>query len=206
MTCSRCSASSLRRWLLPEPWRLFVAAPLPSAAGAAIFGALEPLRSDFPDVRWLTPEKLHLTLVFLGQTDAQRVAIIAAGLDEVARRHRVYEAASGAAGGRIDERPTVRRGGVAWLTLGAGGAETSNMALDVDAQLAAATYGEQRRPRPHLTVARKVDRRALDALSDVAARLDVRWAVERIVLFRSHTGPGGSRYEELAASELEPAV
>lgn len=188
--------------LLPDFWRLFVAATLPEPAPEAVWTALAPLRGAHPSVRWMRPEQLHLTLVFLGQTDASRVRDIVAALQRVAAGHARYGAATGDAGGRVDERPNARRGGVAWLRLATGGPETAALALDVDGELGSRTYDERRSPRPHLTVARNVDAPVLEALRKLAPSLRLAWSVEEVVLFRSHTGPGGSRYERLATFEL----
>lgn len=150
----------------------------------------------------MAPELLHLTLVFLGATDADHVPDITRALAGVARRHAPYEALTGIAGGRVNDRPQARRGGVAWLGLGRGAPETAALALDVDAALGGATYDERRAPQPHLTVARNVDAAALAALRELSGGLHVAWQSERIVLFRSHTGPRGSRYEELSSLPL----
>jgi 2'-5' RNA ligase len=65
------------------------------------------------------------------------------------------------------------------------------------------SYGERLQPRPHLTVARRVDESTIAALSDWAlTRPRFAWHVDRLVLLRSHMGPAGSRYEELASNLL----
>jgi 2'-5' RNA ligase len=150
----------------------------------------------------MAADLLHLTLVFLGPTDARRVPEITSRLAEVATRHQTFEVHTGAAGGHVDDRPGARRGGVAWLTLAGGGRETIDLSLDIDAALESRTYDARRRQRPHLTVARNVDQAALQALSELAPRLALHWQQTRIVLFRSHTGPSGSRYEELTSHNL----
>jgi len=127
---------------------------------------------------------------------------MAAALAAVATGRGAYGASTGEAGGRIDDRPGARRGGVAWLRLGAGFAETAALSLAVDDALGSATYDDRHRPRPHLTVARKVDQAVLDSLSAVAPELHLSWTVDRIVLFRSHTGTGGASYEELNSFDL----
>ena len=193
---------SARRNLLPDAWRLFVAAPLTEDATTAVTSALEPLRAQFPTVRWMPADMLHLTLVFLGETEAASVPAIERALREVAVDHEPYDAATGEAGGRVDDRPGARRGGVAWLKLSGGAAETAALSLDADGALGSGTYDDRRRPRPHLTVARIVTSDALTALRPIAAGNTVRWRVDRMVLFRSHTGPRGSRYEELATLPL----
>ena len=145
---------------------------------------------------------LHLTLVFLGQTRATLVPAMERQLADVAERHSPYAVKTGEAEGRVDDRPTARRGGVAWLKLETGVAETTALSLDADRALVSATYDDRRRPRPHLTVARNVTPDALAALRPVAAAKQFECCVDRIVLFRSHTGPRGSRYEELATLPL----
>ena len=150
----------------------------------------------------MATDLLHLTLVFLGQTDASRVPEITSRLAQVATRHQAFDVRTGAAGGHVDDRPGARRGGVAWLTLAGGARETIDLSLDIDAALESRTYDAHRRPRPHLTVARNVDQPALQALSELAPHLALHWQATRIVLFRSQTGPSGSRYEELASHIL----
>lgn len=146
-----------------------------------------------------------MTLVFLGETDAALVPAIGEALGGVAGRHGAYEVHPADAGGHARDRHGRQRGGVAWLTLGAGTRETQALALDVDATLGSNTYDERRRPRPHLTVARNVDEDSLDALRQAARDIDVSWMATRLVLFRSHTGKTGSQYEELVSHDLAVA-
>ena len=165
---------------------------------ARAFDALAPVRERHPLVAWLPPNKLHLTLVFLGQTDATRVTGLADSLARVAARHRPFAVTTGHAGGRVGGR----RGGVAWLRLAEGGHQTAQLSLDVDEAVGSHAYDAEHAPHPHLTVARKVTNSALADLRVAAPRTSQSWAVDRIVLFRSHTGPGGSRYQELTSAPL----
>ena len=64
--------------------RIFVAAPLPSAAVDAVVGLVESVRAQalpqgMRDVRWVRLDGLHLTLRFLGPTPEERLAPTAAG-------------------------------------------------------------------------------------------------------------------------------
>lgn len=179
-----------------------MAAPLPEQAASQAWQALAALRDRHRMVRWLPPEKLHLTLVFLGSTDSSRAAALASAIRSVAIGREPFEVRTGPAGGRI----TDRRGGVAWLRLDRGADRVTQLALALDAALGSATYGERRRPRPHLTVARGIDDNALDDLRSVAAGVELSWTVDRLVLFRSHTDPTGSRYEELEHWPLTPGA
>jgi 2'-5' RNA ligase len=174
---------------------------VPDEAGQAVQDALAPLRTRFPEVRWMARDLLHLTLVFLGDTDAARVPELTAVMGDVAARYAPYEVDTANSNGHADDRRH-RRSGVAWLTLGRGRHETQTLALDVDAATGANTYDGRRPPHPHLTVARSVSPDALAALRDLAPSIDVSWRADRMVLFRSHTGPRGSRYEEVKVAPL----
>jgi RNA 2',3'-cyclic 3'-phosphodiesterase len=167
-------------------------------AAARVWETLAEVRTRHPQCKWLSINKLHLTLVFLGQTDAARVPELAAALNGVAAQHEPFEVATGDAGGRLHDR----RGGVAWLRLAEGGHRVAQLALDVDNAIGSHTYDDRHAPRPHLTVARGISEAALNDLREVAARVTLGWTVDRLVLFRSYTDPGGSIYEELASVAL----
>jgi 2'-5' RNA ligase len=175
-----------------------VAAPLPDLAAARVWEALADVRTLHPQVRWLPPNKLHLTLVFLGATAPDRVDAICAALSAVAARHTRFDVATGEAGGRVGGR----RGGVAWLRLARGGHDVAQLALALDDAIGSYTYNERNAPRPHLTVARGATARSLDDLRVAAASVGLTWPVDRIVLFRSYSERPGSRYEEVAGAVL----
>jgi 2'-5' RNA ligase len=173
---------------------------MPQAAADDAFGAMAALRSRHPKARWLPPHKLHLTLVFLGQTNASRVKELTAATAAVAARHEAYRVVTGDGGGRIN----TERGGVCWLRLADGGHETARLALDLDEAFQSATYHPAHPPHPHLTLARGIDKATLDDVRKTAEDLTLRWTADRLVLFRSYTDPGGSIYEELSTHQLVP--
>ena len=168
---------------------------MPTPAAAAAFEALAGLRARHPSARWLPVEKLHLTLVFLGQTDARQVDRVSAATASVAARRHAYQVATGDGGGRVN----TERGGVCWLRLAEGGHQTAQLALDLDAAIGSATYDAAHPPHPHLTLACGIDHAALDDVRATARGLTFEWLADRLVLFRSFTYPHGSVYEELAA-------
>jgi 2'-5' RNA ligase len=138
-----------------------------------------------------------MTLVFLGSTDPAALPQLTAVVEDVARAGRPFAAALADGGGRPDNR----RGGVAWLRLGTGQAEVVVLARAMDLALGTGAYAE-RPPLPHVTVARRVDQSLIDDLRATAQTLDVAWSVDRVALMRSHSGPQGSRYEELVGARL----
>jgi 2'-5' RNA ligase len=150
----------------------------------------------------MKPDVLHFTLVFMGEVESDRVSWLGERLDQVAARQAAFTTRVDGAGGHVDDGPGRRPGGVAWLTLSDGFREVADLAADVDAALGTHTYDDRRRPRPHLTVARAINSPALAALRDIALATDLEWRTSSIVLFRSHLGPGGSRYEPLNTHDL----
>jgi len=149
-------------------------------------------------VKWVPINKLHLTLVFLGQTDSARVSEIAGTVSRVAAQHAPFEVATGDGGGKLDDR----RGGVAWLRLADGGHHIAQLSIALDNAIGSHTFDERHAPRPHLTVARSVSEAALNDLQIVASQVTFGWTVDRLVLLRSRTDPAGSIYEPLASFDL----
>ena len=179
-------------------WRLYVAAPLSELAAARTWEALADVRTRHPLVRWLPPNKLHLTLVFLGPTDPSDVDSVSAACAHVAAHQRPFDVATGQAGGRVGGRG----GGVAWLKLPDGGREVARLSLELDEAIWSHTFDANKPPHPHLTVARGVSKACLWDLQSIADTMRLTWTVDRIALFRSHTDPAGSRYAELASATL----
>src|SRR5438270_4155057 len=56
-------------------WRTFCAVELPDGVKSRVAEHIKRLRAEFPDVRasWEKPEKLHITLKFLGEMELPRV-------------------------------------------------------------------------------------------------------------------------------------
>ena len=175
---------------------MFLAAPLPAHAAGRVWDALEPVRARHQEVRWILPESLHLTLVFLGSTEPASVPQIDYALRNVAAATQACGVTLGAAGGRIGRR----HGGVAWLQVVDRRQLVTHLAQALDERLPSLRHG-QINP-VHLTVARAADEALLKDLRQSGPAAGVGWTVDRIALWRSHTRPRGAFYEELAAATL----
>ena len=185
-----------------ERWRLFVAVPIGEELRGALRDAVEGWRSDeqVAALRWTDPDGWHVTLAFLGETDAAAVPEIAERLAAVAARH---EATTSRTGG-LDAFPTRARARVGWYGVEDADGRIATLAADVSRAL---DLDATQTLRPHLTLARArsdhVDLRSwLGSASAPAGML----VVDRIELMRSHVGEGPVRYETVATIELgEPA-
>jgi 2'-5' RNA ligase len=175
--------------------RLFVALDPPYA----VRDALAALRADVPGARWTPPEKLHLTLVFVGDVAEGRVAALAAALAGVASPP-VPVAVTG-----LGAFPS-RRGARVLTAEGALHPALSTLHLRLTAALAAAGVTLEAKPfRPHFTLARlkEADRQAVRAFlaSPVPA---LAFEAPVFHLYASTLHPDGARYERLRSYPLAP--
>jgi 2'-5' RNA ligase len=169
--------------------RLFVALELPADARAALAAWGDDVA---PQVMRRTPaENLHVTLAFLGTRSSEEAAAVADVLPAVARP--VGELTVGGALWLPRGRP-----GVLTVALRAGPV-LGELHADLVADLTAAIgFEPERRPlRPHVTVARARRGERLRA-GELRPPPELSFTPEALVLYRSHTGAGGARYEALA--------
>jgi RNA 2',3'-cyclic 3'-phosphodiesterase len=168
--------------------RAFFALPLPEALLSAVCALQAELRPLAPALRWTDPEKLHLTLKFLGSVPDTEVAALSGALNELAHRCAPFVAvASG-----LDAFPALRRARVLALRLSE--AESESRALEKFAQdldAVAERSGVRREARPfkaHVTLARArppADVRALVENARWSARPCV---FEHVRLYQSRGG------------------
>lgn len=177
--------------------RLFVAVALPPDVVAHLDAHLVRVRRRFPELRWVPPERWHLTLTFLGDVDPARVGALDERLARAAGRttqHRLHLEQ----GGRFGQR-------VLWTGVGGQRHLLRRLAERTSAAARRAGLDVEDRPyRPHLTVARAV--RPVDLRPAVAQLADYtgpEWPVAAVELVRSTLG-AAPRYECLASHGLLP--
>lgn len=169
--------------------RLFTAVEVGDEVRSAVAGLLDDLRGraarTVPDLRvtWTPPERVHLTLCFIGEVDAATVERIRSRLaPPLPLPPFTFTVDS------VGTFPAVGPPRVFWAGVGEGRAELLALQQAVRARLAAVPLDlEQRAYTPHLTLGRlKIRapgvRRALDGLD--RRRLGV-VAVEAVTLFES---------------------
>ena len=169
--------------------------------------ALQPLRAAAPTLRWVPPDRLHLTVKFLGEQPESVVSPLGQALDRTMARH--AEAPLGLGG--IGAFPNFRRARVVWL----GVEPHPRLELlhhDVEEACTAFGFEPEGRPfRPHLTVARVPDgtgEPVLRALARAAraASFAETVSVESVDLMASELTSAGPRYRLLHTSALRTAA
>jgi 2'-5' RNA ligase len=186
--------------------RLFAAVELSRGARRAAAEHAARLRAELgPGVRvgWEREEKLHLTLKFFGDVEAERAGALSDALARSAAASRPF--ALGLEGAGVF--PTPARPSVLWLGLSDPSGELARLHARLEDECAALNFQRGRRPfRPHVTVARV--RAASDETRRLARRhLELAFApvsfdVSEIVLMSSRLGPGGSVYTPLSRHEI----
>lgn len=177
--------------------RAFLAIPVVRPAldtGTALLGEL---REALPEVRWVRPEGLHLTLHFWPNLHEDNAARVLHAASVPLQRIAPYIAEFGGLGAFPrdgDER-------VLWLGMRGGLAQSVALQNDVEGALDAAGFPrEQRAFHPHVTLGRPRQRLDADARRrwrGFAGAALPPCSVGEVLLYRSHPGAGGSRYEVL---------
>ena len=166
--------------------RLFVALRPPPEAVAHADAALEPVRRQHPDLRWVPAPRWHLTLAFYGEIPDDKAAGTVEMVDRQLRGHGPFDVAFRGAGF------FARR--ALWI-----GVEGDLARLKA---LARSVTFERRPYRPHLTVARLrggVD--AGPAAESLRAYEGPPWTAGTVHLVRSHLGPAPT-YDDVATWSL----
>jgi len=173
--------------------RLFVAAPLTDDARHGLSTLIREAAPGGLPGRIVPPANWHLSLRFLGDVDGPERDRLLAGLH---------------AGG-LGDPFTVRWGGlgafpkpgratVLWVGTDRGAGDLGRLAGEVEDAAVAAGFPPEDRPfRDHLTLSRIRPQRDVASLIESAGLFGLVMPVDRVVLYRSHLGRGGARYEEI---------
>jgi len=187
----------------PSVLRAFVAAEIPEGVLKALARVQAELKARGVRARWTRPANLHLTLKFLGNVPADRVAAAAAALGSVAAGHAPFTlTATG-----IGVFPNPNRPRVIWAGLAGAAGELARLQGGVECALEAIGFAREARPfHGHLTLGRFAagagSGRIAAAVADYAAERFGSFEVAEMVLFRSDLKPEGAVYTALARARL----
>ncbi len=191
-----------------ERWRLFWAIPLPEEIHDHIAHLQEELDQQLPDnaVRWVRPEGIHLTLVFLGNWTKRQIPELAKAVRDALDGTPPFTLEVEAAG----VFPNLRRPRVLWL--GVGGDRDALQRVQNAVARAMVSFGwtpEKRPFSPHLTIGRVrkgVPTDVLPRIGDVMRRLKVdpfgKHQVTEVILYRSVLKCSGAEYTPVARVRL----
>jgi 2'-5' RNA ligase len=177
-------------------WRVFCAIDLPREVKARVAEHASSLRARLPDVRasWEKPEKLHLTLKFLGDVEVARVEELSRASERAVSSVEPFELTVANAG----SFPAHGQPRVLWLGIEDATGRLARLQKSLEDECAAAGFAREPRPfSPHLTVARLRTPHGARGLADAhreSAFEPQTFTVAELIVIRSELGPGGSRY------------
>ncbi|HEU6453243.1 MAG TPA: RNA 2',3'-cyclic phosphodiesterase [Gemmatimonadaceae bacterium] len=183
--------------------RLFVAINLPADVRRAIVDVTAPMRQAAPRLSWVTEERLHLTMEFLGDQPEEAVPPLGAALAREAARHAPVTLALRGLGAF----PNLRAPRIVWLGVAA---DPKLELLQHDLSSACGELGYERDARafrPHITLGRaRTPLRAEAARALATAARAVTWSAtveaRSVDIMESRLLPSGARYGVVAAIPL----
>ena len=186
-----------------ERKRLFVAIDLSDEVRSSISEYVNGLKNVRTEgIRWESIEKIHLTLTFLGDTEAAMIPDIESILFDAASRQEGFKIAFEGAG----VFPNLRKARVLWIGL----KRNQNLdGLHADIENRFESIGvpkEDRRFSPHLTIARIKDARQAKPIIEqhLASEFGpIVSPVNQITLYESKTLRSGSNYSVVGRYQLK---
>lgn len=180
--------------------RTFLALELPDAVRHALRRKIDHLGRAMPEVRWVDPAGLHLTLAFLGELDDERLDAATQAAADVAGAHAPFTLRLGGVG----TFGSARSPRVIWVDVAGERARLLQLQAALADDLEGRGFPREERPfSPHLTLARikkPVSDDALTALARVqrepATRLT--WQIEAISVMKSELARPAARYTALS--------
>lgn len=191
--------------------RVFCAVELPDDVRERAAAHLSRLREAFNassspplKISWERAEKLHLTLKFLGELEAERVAALSRAATRAAESVGTFTVTLAEAGAF----PVSGNPRVLWLGLRD---ETNRLAAlyeRLEEECARENFPREARPfHPHITIARiripNASARHLAALHRATEFEPATFNVNEFVVMQSQLGTGGSRYTPLSRHVLK---
>ena len=174
----------------------FAAIRLDDAVRLSAVRAMDALAASGAAVRLERPEKLHITLAYLGRVDAEKSAEFAAALQASAARCEPFEIVFDVLGGF----PSDRRPRVLWLGSSLEPAGFSRCAALIRAGFEAAGASFDNQAVAHITLARA--KTPLHGMPQIEAPPPCVLAVREVVLFESIPAGPTTRYKERAVARL----
>lgn len=187
--------------------RVFCAVELPGDVREQVGARVADLREKFPNVRasWERPEKLHLTLKFLGEIKPSRVEALSDAAGRAAARVSPFHIKLSGAGAFPPRGPAR----VLWLGVADESGGLSALQRQLEEECFAEGFPREPRPySPHLTVARLRTPAGVRPLAEHHRESSFEsepFAVSDLVVIRSELGPAGSRHTPLSRHPLGTA-
>lgn len=183
--------------------RTFVAVLIAENLKESISRVQERIKKFAPDVKWVSPENLHVTLKFLGGVSVDRIEQVCSTVEEAAGSVQPFELSLS----RLGAFPSPRNARVVWVGIEDGRDELISLARRLDDGLARQGFERESRPfAAHVTVGRtRQGPRPVglaEGLQEAPSEDLGRQTVDSVVVMRSDLMPEGPVYTPLRVVDL----
>lgn len=183
--------------------RTFIALDLPPNVCESLEKFVRELKKADAPVAWVKPDRIHLTLKFLGDVPEERIADIRAAMEEIAASTRPLTLRASGCGAF----PTMKEMRVVWVGLTGAREALAGLARRTEEAMVRLGFKREGRPfKPHLTLGRVKGRQHLRALQEILLANQGFTAedfdVAEVVLYKSDLRPEGARYTPLHRAAL----
>jgi len=178
--------------------RLFIAIEVPDVQRNELNSLQKRIKQHLEGVKWVRPEGLHLTLKFLGETEADKIDSIRKVMDSsVAAASRFQVQYSG-----IGVFPDTKKARVVWVGLKEGVSEVQKLADEIENNLSMYQFVKENRPyHPHLTLGRLryplPEKKIQHVLDQERNFITKTTEIEKITLYHSQLLKHGAIYSEV---------
>jgi 2'-5' RNA ligase len=183
--------------------RTFIGVDLGKTIRDRVIALQESLARTGVEVKWVEPENLHVTLLFLGEVEDRAVPDVCRSVQEVTAKHAPFPMGIETAGCF----PNVRRPRILWVGVGTGVQPLCALHDELEVPLQELGYRrEERRYTPHVTLGRvKSDRPTSELAAALAKKAG--WkageiTVQDILVMSSELTSQGPKYTVLSRAEL----
>jgi 2'-5' RNA ligase len=183
--------------------RTFIAVDLDKAVRNRTIALQEVLVKTGMEVKWVEPENLHVSLVFLGEVEDRKVVNVCRIVEEVAQKHPCFLMSVATVGCF----PNPRRPRVLWVGIGEGAQPLCAIHDELEKPLSKLGYRrEERKYSPHITLGRvKSDRPTEKLASELAQHAGWKggeFQVNEVLVMGSKLTPTGPEYTILSRAKL----
>jgi 2'-5' RNA ligase len=183
--------------------RSFLAIEIPREIQKKIEEVEEDLKSSHADVRWVTPEKIHLTLKFFGNIEESKIEPIVRSIEgPIQTTPSFFLKVRG-----VGAFPHLKNPRVIWMGLVDGKEALTHFQKQLEEALEKIGFESEKRAfHPHLTLGRM---RSSKGREELIGRMEKHkeeefgdLQIERVVLFKSDLRPTGPIYTPLREIKL----
>jgi RNA 2',3'-cyclic 3'-phosphodiesterase len=188
-----------------QTYRLFTAIPLPKAVRSLLSEWSEANKRQFPFQKWAHPDDLHITLFFMGDTDAGAIPKVCSALTEAVQAITPFTLHLS----RIGTFGPPAAPSILWTGLEGDLDRLGTVHRNIQDKLVGLGWAKEDKPfRPHITLARRYNgmgpwTQLRSKLSMTGPAESTEWTCDRAVLYKSNLGRS-PMYELMHEFEFSP--